>query len=569
LFYSNGTTFSYSKTLQQWAVPDSNGDGGKTIFSRNVTGGIAYGDWTVEQIAASGAMTSTHTLTGTIPSESLTLTTGSSNPFITGAGVTTALQSGLSVAQGMALLEATGTPITFADKTASVAAGNCYTFTLDLSAASSTAQTIQLALTGGANNMVVDGNTKEFINFSGGTATITVPAGQSSLQLTIIDGSTATTPEVLTLSATITGANGATSNNLNITFNALNPTVTGLNPITPTVTNQTINGVSTPINVYTGDGANDQISTASGINSINGGAGNDLIIGNGAQDVIVGGNGSNQIYANTQITVAAAIAQQSTAAASGQKGDLIAVGDGNNTIVGGNGNDLIFTGTGNNTIVLGAGSVTVNGGVEVTSPGVQWSVNTTYTNEANGYLMLYPNVGGVSGPAPANYNASTYNGNFYGSLPNGMGNDTIYGGTGNNTYWLSNGNNWLNAGGGADLIMAGIGNNTIYGGAGNDVIWGGGGNSIINLESGNDLVVLQGGNQTVFGGTGNDTIYSGNDSASWADSMPTANNWIEGSSGNSIIYGSGGSNSNSNSVSGGSGNYSLDVANDFEWRMQA
>jgi len=556
LFYSNGTTFSYSKTLQQWAVPDSNGDGGKTIFSRNVTGGIAYGDWTVEQIAASGAMTSTHTLTGTIPSESLTLTTGSSNPFITGAGVTTALQSGLSVAQGMALLEATGTPITFADKTASVAAGNCYTFTLDLSAASSTAQTIQLALTGGANNMVVDGNTKEFINFSGGTATITVPAGQSSLQLTIIDGSTATTPEVLTLSATITGANGATSNNLNITFNALNPTVTGLNPITPTVTNQTINGVSTPINVYTGDGANDQISTASGINSINGGAGNDLIIGNGAQDVIVGGNGSNQIYANTQITVAAAIAQQSTAQATNKQGDLISVYDGNNTIIGGNGNDDIFTGQGNDIIVCGAGSTTLFGGEEaVTSAAMNWTetLPANWLTTPGGATWQETGIYGgtylFTPPATTPY----YGNSDTSGKPFGLGNDTIYGGTGNSFYLLSNGNNWLSAGGGNDLIQAGIGSNTIYAGIGNDTIFGGGGTSYINLESGNDQVFLFGGNQTVIGGTGNDLIWSGlnGGNVDWANSITTGTNDIQGGSGNDTIWGSGGNDTlSSGSVSG-------------------
>lgn len=49
LFYSNGVTYSYSKTLQQWSVPDSNGDGGTTIYSRNVVAGFAYGDWTVQQ----------------------------------------------------------------------------------------------------------------------------------------------------------------------------------------------------------------------------------------------------------------------------------------------------------------------------------------------------------------------------------------------------------------------------------------------------------------------------------------------------------------------------------------
>jgi hypothetical protein len=56
--------------------------------------------------------------------------------------------------------------------------------------------------------MVVDGNTKQFIKFVNGTATIIVPAGQSSLELTIIDGNNVNIADLLTLSATIPGPNG-------------------------------------------------------------------------------------------------------------------------------------------------------------------------------------------------------------------------------------------------------------------------------------------------------------------------------------------------------------------------
>jgi Ca2+-binding RTX toxin-like protein len=555
LFYPDiGLRYIQSSYLQQWSIPDTSGTG-YTIYTRNVNSGLGYGDWVVQQYSGPGVVTSTTTLTGTPPSELVTFSTDNTNPFITGNGSNVTATNNLTLAQSMALAEATGKPV-FADQSTSVTNGNCYTCTLDLSAASGSDQTITLTLKGGANNMVVNGYTNQFINFSGGTATITVPAGQSSLQLTIIDGSTATTPEVLTLSATITGANGATSNNLNITFNALNPTVTGLNPITPTVTNQTINGVSTPINVYTGDGANDQISTASGINSINGGAGNDLIIGNGAQDVIVGGNGSNQIYANTQITVAAAIAQQSTAQATNKQGDLISVYDGNNTIIGGNGNDDIFTGQGNDIIVCGAGSTTLFGGEEaVTSAAMNWTetLPANWLTTPGGATWQETGIYGgtylFTPPATTPY----YGNSDTSGKPFGLGNDTIYGGTGNSFYLLSNGNNWLSAGGGNDLIQAGIGSNTIYAGIGNDTIFGGGGTSYINLESGNDQVFLFGGNQTVIGGTGNDLIWSGlnGGNVDWANSITTGTNDIQGGSGNDTIWGSGGNDTlSSGSVSG-------------------
>jgi hypothetical protein len=52
--------------------------------------------------------------------------------------------------------------------------------------------------------------------------------------------------------------------------------------------------------------------------------------------------------------------------------------------------------------------------------------------------------------------------------------------------------------------------------------------------------------------------------------MPTANNWIEGSSGNSIIYGSGGKDTGVGTTNMQlSGNDGIEAANDFEWRMQA
>ena len=554
LIYTDGVTYTDNGTTQQWSVPDGNGNA--TTYTRDMVGGFAYGDWQVEQIPLIGAVSSSP-LSST-PTESITLTkTSGSNPFITGTNVTSALPgNNLTTAQAMALAEATGTPVTFADQSATVTNGNCYTCNLDLSAASGSDQTITLTLKGGANNIVIDGSTNLPINFSGGTATITVPAGQSSLQLTIIDGSTVTTPDVLTLSATITGANGATSNNLNITFNALNPTVTGLNPITPTVTNQTINGVSTPINVYTGDGSNDQISTASGINSVIGGAGNDLIIGNGAQDVIIGGSGNDQIYGNTQMTVAAAIAQQSTAQATNKQGDLISVYDGNNTIIGGNGNDDIFTGQGNDIIVCGAGSTTLFGGEEaVTSAAMNWTetLPANWLTTPGGATWQETGIYGgtylFTPPATTPY----YGNSDTSGKPFGLGNDTIYGGTGNSFYLLSNGNNWLSAGGGNDLIQAGIGSNTIYAGIGNDTIFGGGGTSYINLESGNDQVFLFGGNQTVIGGTGNDLIWSGlnGGNVDWANSITTGTNDIQGGSGNDTIWGSGGNDTlSSGSVSG-------------------
>ena len=156
LLYENGAAFYSSNTRQQWTVPDSTGNGGATIYSRDTNAGVSFGDWTVQQINASGAITSSTTLTGNIPGESLTLSKGSgSNPFITGTGETTAIPSGLTTAEAMAYFEATGTPISFNDQTASVANGDSQTFTIYASSASSIAQTIKLSLTGGSGNNII------------------------------------------------------------------------------------------------------------------------------------------------------------------------------------------------------------------------------------------------------------------------------------------------------------------------------------------------------------------------------------------------------------------------------
>ena len=106
--------------------------------------------------AVSGAITSSTTLTGNIPGESLTISKDSgSNPFITGTGETTAIPNGFTTAEAMAYFEATGTPISFNDQTASVANGDSQTFTIYASAASNTDQTIALALSGGSGNNII------------------------------------------------------------------------------------------------------------------------------------------------------------------------------------------------------------------------------------------------------------------------------------------------------------------------------------------------------------------------------------------------------------------------------
>jgi Ca2+-binding RTX toxin-like protein len=442
LLFDNGAAFGYSDTFQQWSVPDSNADGGITVYTRNVTGGIAYGDWTVQQIAASGVVTSTTTLTGTIPSESLTLTTDSTNPFITGKGVTSSLpnSANLTPAQAIALAEATGTAITFNDQSATVTTGNCYTCTIDLSAASGSDQTITLTLTGGANNMVVDGNTKEFINFSGGNATITVPAGQDSVTLTLIDGNNVSTADKLNLTATLTPSAGSgqaiTSNALAITFNDPNPNAGSSTPPA-----NTINGDLTPIN----------FGTAGSPSYHRDAYGN--LINNGTPDP----NFSDYLY--------------------GDGGnDVVNAGGGDNVVAGMGGNDTINAGTGNDVIV--GGSI--------------YASNESYVPEPTSV-----GTGPVSGQFYQNYG-----GNGNNVINGGGGQDIIIVGNGNNQIYantqltladaLDQQDTATASGQKGDLIAVGDGNNTIVGGAGNDAIFaltGGSGSDVLQGGSGNTLFV--------------------------------------------------------------------------------
>ncbi len=350
------------------------------------------------------------------------------------------------------------------------------------------------------------------------------------MTLALLDTTTSNQSDTATLTASLTDANGTvTSNKLAVNFANTNSLYAD---------DAFLMGSGFPAG-YFPDGSDHYMYTDSDGNSVIIG-GNSAYLGQTVNDWITTWNNDNQIFVNipTDFTLATALDQQKTATVNGQMGYTINAGNGNNTIVGGNGNDRITTGTGNNTIVCGPGQVTVEGGLNLVFDGTNSVLKSAPFN------------------APSSYNGSTYDG-----VPVGVGNNTIYGGKGDSHYYLSNGNNWLDAGGGNDYIQAGIGNNTIFGGIGNDTIFGGGGNNYINLESGSDQVVLQGGNNTVIGGSGNNTVWSGLGGDGFADSEPTANNYIYGGDGNSLIYGSAGN----DTLIGGTGDAKIFGGNGNEY----
>lgn len=476
--------------------------------------------------------------------------------------------------------------VTQADQTADVPSGAAQTFTLYASAPADTPQTVTLSCSNSSSLICTGADTYSFAN---GPATVTIPAGQNSVTLTLIDTSTASTADTATLTATATDASGNTdtSNNLAVTFDQPNPVVTNSNFKVYSYSS----GGSSVTGAY-------KIATGYGVFGAGGGSG----------DGIYGG-GTSQLYANTPIDLATALAQQKTAVATGQVGEYFSIdtslGNPNNGTIGGLGlnsavnnpnNSTVVGSTGNDRIVIYSGYVaraSAGSNTIVCGPG-----NNTVLAGWNPYIFKPTLTTNLD-----TYFAESYW--FTALVLKDNDNSIVFGGKGDSQYWFSNGNNWLDAGGGNDFIRLGTGSNTIFGGSGNDTIVGAvdttnhvytlvngllatdgvnefmdtgyptpwdstqasvtpTGTNHINLESGNDLVIALGGNNDIIGGTGDSTIYSGNNKTNWADSGASANNYIYSGTGNTTLYGSAGNDTlvsgslsgsnNATVIHGGNGN---------------
>jgi Ca2+-binding RTX toxin-like protein len=346
---------------------------------------------------------------------------------------------------------------------------------------------------------------------SDGTFTVTIPAGQTSVSFSLVNTGDVGSDTNLTLTATLPDTAGTVSSDP-LTLNYVEPNPDPFTDPQPTGSIsgdvQTDPSTQTQYTRYQGDGANDSIVTASGLNAVDLGSGNDLVqdasggaviaggvstsrdssgnlalVGasggngnnvvtlNGNADVVIVGNGDNKIYGKTEVDITTAVTQANSDAGIGKKGAFLSAGDGNNTIEGGDGNDLMLVGTGENVIVLGPGADTVLGGVEALSASVDWS-----TSPLSGYAILTNDVSwqtnGYTVPADVDYEGNV---TLYTGIPFGLGNDTIFGGSGAALIYLSNGDNAVELGTGSSTVFGGMGDNTIIGGGGDNYIRGGGG----------------------------------------------------------------------------------------------
>jgi len=483
---------------------------------------------------------------------------------------------------------ATGTSTTApapTDQTASVPVGNIQTITLY----ALVGNTVQLACTGSGTYQCSTG--ANLLSFAGGPITLTIPAGQDSVTVTLIDTTNTNTPDTATLTATLVdaGGNTVTSNTLAVTFNNPNPLV----GVTPTphdnvvdaslyinqgaapgtagndlIDLSTLNGTTNPgsgapynavdatqggADTIIGGGGIDMIALGNGNNVVHLGGGmdyldsltntaipiyidgNNLISGGSGSGIIRVGNGDNRIYADAQVDLATALANQKTPTvpATGQQGYLLAVGDGDNTLVGGSGRDAIFTGAGNNTVVMGAGGNIFVGGVQVTGTFyVQAMYDLIPTIPAATHLEL----------GASSYIAGTLNGRPY-----PVANDQLVNPAGNyvNFAWMFaesipyvapanyHGSTFNDA-------PVGLGNNTIFGGTGNDFYLLSNGDNWLDAGGGNDYIHAGAGHNTIFTGTGNCVVYGGGGTN--FINLETGNNYVVLQGGNNIVVGDSGDN---------------------------
>jgi Ca2+-binding RTX toxin-like protein len=216
---------------------------------------------------------------------------------------------------------------------------------------------------------------------------------------------------------------------------------------------------------------------------------------------------------------------------SGAGDDSLTGGPGDDTLIGNLGDDTLVGGEGNDSLYPSQGANIVLGG------------------EGNDYIQSdYGNDTIDAGPgddvivrdssATSSVDGGAGNDNIYGS---GNGDDTLLGGGGNDVIgyrgfdlslgsWSSeNGNDLIDGGTGNDFLHGGYGNDTILGGDGDDSLHGGHDNDLLDGGKGNDLLAAYTGNDVLRGGLGQDTL-SGHD----------GNDTLEGGADIDILYGDAG-----------------------------
>ncbi|KAA1052521.1 calcium-binding protein [Azospirillum argentinense] len=212
---------------------------------------------------------------------------------------------------------------------------------------------------------------------------------------------------------------------------------------TGSVTLVEINGAAGD-DLLVGSAFDDTLRGDAGDDTLFGGAGNDVLVGGGGDNVLFGGAGDDRLYVDTQTA----------------------------SLDGGDGNDTVYARySGGVTLDLSASIELFNGSVG--------SDTVTAVNASSAVEL----IGGDG-------DDSLTGGVYADSLRGDNGNDWLDGGDGDDTLSGGNGNDWLCGGGGNDTLSGGSGNDTLVGGFGDDSLVGGSGADLFVFSNGggNDIL---------------------------------------------------------------------------------
>ena len=331
-----------------------------------------------------------------------------------------------------------------------------------------------------------DGN--DYIDGAGGddTVTINIPAGSGVTQMTIEP--VAGTDEIL---VTLLYAGGATEtltlrNIEEIVVNSANGDSQTIN-ITGDFTGTTLATSTVEINgdvndeVLAGGLTSGHRIVTDGVDSVQGGAGDDLINGTDSNDTLAGNDGNDAIYGNAgNDTLDGGVGDDTLEGGDGEDQiyggegndeisgggayDYIQGGAGNDVIDGGDGNDIIYGHTGDDVLSGGAGDDTIDGGAD--SDIAQYAnaevgnFEFDYDSATDTYTVT-DRTGAEGTDTLTGVEQVSFDGKVYDLVHGASGDDTITGTNANEIIVGLDGDDELAGGAGDDVLLGGDGSDTV------------------------------------------------------------------------------------------------------------
>ena len=221
---------------------------------------------------------------------------------------------------------------------------------------------------------------------------------------------------------------------------------------------------ATSIEHIFGGSGNDTLTGNTLNNTLNGNDGDDVLSGGDGNDTLNGGAGADTLNG-------------------GDGNDALNGGAGADALDGGVGNDTLYGESGNDTLVGGAGNETYvfNTNTPLGSDTVTDSAGNDYLYFVGSTNNLTVNLG-LTTPQVVNANLTL-------TLASATSIEHIYGGSGNDTLIGNSLNNTLNGYEGNDVLSGGDGNDTLNGGGGKNILIGGNGVDLLTGGSSEDLLL--------------------------------------------------------------------------------